>query len=107
MQNTELCGDDHVPVTRGQPSIRCLMALGASGQQLVVKGTSLRSSRRRPMVHKHQNHMCLYTHRLECHIVQDDYTTKTPPPRWQGHGGRLKRSARAVRAPCNYLGFWL
>ena len=23
-------------------------------------------------MHKHQNHMCLCAHRLECHIVQDE-----------------------------------
>ena len=26
--------------------------------------------------------------------------------KWSGHGGSLKRSARAVRAQCNYLGVW-
>ena len=30
------------------------------------------------MVHKHPSHLCLYTHRLECLIVQDKALQRAP-----------------------------
>ena len=88
---------NHVPC--GLCSLICISSVGLP-RNLRLKPTSLRTCVLLPILFgrsiTHRYSLCERVHVLL-------WVTDTS----MMHGGRLKRSARAVRTQCNYLGVWL